>query len=155
MGCLIIYLFFKMPHVNKSALVPFSASQMYKLVAEIDDYQDFLPWCGYSTVISHEGNVVVGSVTIAKGGVNKSFTTENHHKENEVIEVRLVDGPFKKLHGFWRFHALKEDACKVSLDLEYEFSSKLLGMVVGPVFNQVANTMVDSFVKQARVVYAK
>ncbi len=142
-----------MPHVNKSALVPFSASQMYKLVADIDAYQDFLPWCGSSEVLSREGNVVIGKVTIKKGGVNKSFTTENHQQENNVIEVRLVDGPFKKLQGYWRFNALKEDACKVSLDLEYEFSSKILGLVVGPVFNQVANTMVDSFVKQARVAY--
>jgi len=143
-----------MPHVNKSALVPFSASQMYELVADIDAYQDFLPWCGDSEVLSRENNVVVGTVTITKGGVNKSFTTENHQHKNKQIEVKLVDGPFKKLEGFWRFDALKEDACKVSLELEYEFSSKLLGMVVGPVFNQVANTMVDSFVKQAKVVYA-
>ena len=142
-----------MPQVNKSALVPFSASQMYKLVADVDAYQDFLPWCGHSEMLSHVGDVVVGTVTIAKGGVNKSFTTENHLQENEYIEVKLVDGPFKKLEGYWRFDALKDDACKVSLDLEYEFSSKLLGMVVGPVFNQVANTMVDSFVKQARVAY--
>ena len=143
-----------MPHVNKSALVPFSASQMYDLVADIDAYQYFLPWCGYSEVLSRENNVVVGTVTITKGGVNKSFTTENHQQNNKQIEVKLIDGPFKKLEGFWRFDALKEDACKVSLELEYEFSSKLLGMVVGPVFNQVANTMVDSFVKQAKVVYA-
>ncbi|MEE9310320.1 MAG: type II toxin-antitoxin system RatA family toxin [Cocleimonas sp.] len=142
-----------MPHVNKSALVPFSAEQMYALVADIDGYQDFLPWCGHSEVLSDEDNIVVGTVKIAKGGVNKSFTTKNHQLENKQIEVTLVDGPFKKLEGFWRFDALKEDACKVSLELEYEFSSKLLGMVVGPVFNQVANTMVDSFVKQARVIY--
>ncbi len=142
-----------MPHVNKSALVPFSASQMYDLVADIDAYQDFLPWCGHSEVLSSDNDVVVGTVTIAKGGVNKSFTTENHQLKNKQIEVKLVDGPFKKLEGFWRFEPLKEDACKVSLELEYEFSSKLLGLVVGPVFNQVANTMVDSFVKQARVVY--
>ena len=142
-----------MPHVNKSALVPFSTSQMYDLVADIDAYQDFLPWCGRSEVLSREDNVVVGTVTIAKGAVNKSFTTENHQQKNKKIEVKLVDGPFKKLEGFWYFDALKEDACKVSLELEYEFSSKLLGMVVGPVFNQVANTMVDSFVKQAKVAY--
>ncbi len=143
-----------MPHVNKSALIPFSASQMYDLVADIDAYQDFLPWCSHSEVLLNENNVVVGTVTIAKGGVNKAFTTENHQLKNKQIEVKLVDGPFKKLEGFWHFDALKEDACKVSLELEYEFSSKLLGMVVGPVFNQVANTMVDSFVKQARVAYA-
>ena len=142
-----------MPHVNKSALVPFSAPQMYKLVADIDAYQDFLPWCGHSKILSSDNDVVVGTVTIAKGGVNKSFTTENHQLKDKKIEVKLVDGPFKRLEGFWRFVPLKEDACKVSLELEYEFSSKLLGLVVGPVFNQVTNTMVDSFVKQASVVY--
>lgn len=142
-----------MPHVNKNALVPFSASEMYKLVADIDAYQDFLPWCDDSEVLSREDNVVVGSVTISKGGVNKSFTTENTQYENSLIELKLVDGPFKKLEGFWRFDELKEGACKVSLELEYEFASKILGLVIGPVFNQVANTMVDSFVKQARVAY--
>ena len=142
-----------MPHVNKNALVPFSASEMYKLVADIDAYQDFLPWCGDSEVLTREDNVVVGSVTISKGGVNKSFTTENTQYENSLIELKLVDGPFKKLEGFWRFDELKEGACKVSLELEYEFASKILGLVIGPVFNQVANTMVDSFVKQARVAY--
>ncbi len=142
-----------MPNVNKSALVPFSAAQMYKLVEDVDSYQDFLPWCGHSEMLSRDGDVVVGTVTISKGGVNKAFTTENILQENKQIEVKLVDGPFKRLHGYWKFDALKEDACKVSLDLEYEFASRLLGIVVGPVFNQVANTMVDSFVKQARVAY--
>lgn len=142
-----------MAHVNKSALVPFSAEQMYKLVDNVNNYHKFLPWCGESQELEREDNVVVGSVTIAKGGVNKKFTTRNILQEFELIEIQLVDGPFKKLHGFWRFDALKEDACKVSLELEYEFSSKILSLVVGPVFNQVANSMVDSFVKQARVAY--
>lgn len=142
-----------MSQVNKSALVPYSAEQMYKLVDDVNSYQNFLPWCGSSEEISREGNVVVGSVTIAKGSVDKSFTTKNILSEYEQIEMTLVDGPFKKLHGFWTFKELKPGACKVSLDLEYEFSSKILSMVVGPVFNQVANTMVDSFVKQAKVVY--
>ena len=142
-----------MAQVNKSALVPFSAEQMYKLVEKVDDYHTFLPWCSDSKMLEHEGNVIVGTVTISKGGVNKAFTTKNTLHEYNLIDIDLVDGPFKKLQGFWRFDALKEDACKVSLELEYEFSSRLLGLVVGPVFNQVANTMVDSFVKQARVAY--
>ncbi|MCF6189373.1 MAG: type II toxin-antitoxin system RatA family toxin [Cocleimonas sp.] len=142
-----------MPHVDKNALVPFSASQMYKLVADIDAYQDFLPWCSHSEVLTDYGNIMIGKVTIAKGGVNKSFTTENYQHKNKMIEIKLVDGPFKKLEGAWRFEVLKEDACKVSLELDYEFSNKMLGLVVGPVFNKVANTMVDSFVKQAKVAY--
>jgi len=142
-----------MAHVNKSALVPYSAEQMYKLVDNVEAYHKFLPWCSESHEIERENDVVVGSVTIAKGGVNKKFTTKNILQKNKMIEIHLVDGPFKHLHGYWRFDVLKKDACKVSLELEYEFSSRILSLVVGPVFNQVANTMVDSFVKQAKVVY--
>jgi len=142
-----------MPNVNKSALVPFSAEQMYKLVEDVNSYHKFLPWCSASEEIKRDNDVIVASVTIAKGGVNKKFTTRNLLQKNKMIEISLVDGPFKHLHGFWRFDELKADACKVSLDLEYEFSSKLLGMVVGPVFNQVANAMVDSFVEEAKSVY--
>lgn len=142
-----------MPNVNKSALVPFSAEQMYKLVEDVNSYHKFLPWCSASEEVKRENDVIVGSVTIAKGGVNKKFTTRNLLQKNKMIEISLVDGPFKHLHGFWRFDALKADACKVSLDLEYEFSSKILGMVVGPVFNQVANAMVDSFVEEAKLAY--
>jgi len=142
-----------MAQVNKSALVPFSAEQMYKLVENVDDYHRFLPWCSSSKQLERKENVIIGTVTISKGGVNKAFTTRNTLHENKLIEIELVDGPFKELNGFWRFDTLKENACKVSLELEYEFSSRLLSLVVGPVFNQVANTMVDSFVKQARVVY--
>lgn len=142
-----------MAQVNKSALVPYSAEQMYRLVDDVNSYHEFLPWCGASEEISRENDQVVASVTIAKAAVNKTFTTRNTcHKYNK-IEVELVDGPFKELHGEWQFTELKENACKVSLELDYEFSSKLLAMVVGPVFNQVANTMVDSFVKQAKVAY--
>jgi len=142
-----------MPQVNKSALVQFSAKQMYKLVDNVDEYHNFLPWCSQSKEQERKDGFVVGSVTIAKGGVNKTFTTKNILHEYRLIEIQLVDGPFKHLQGSWSFVALKEDACKVSLDLEYEFSSKILDLVVGPVFNQVANAMVDSFVKQARVAY--
>jgi len=142
-----------MAQVNKSALVPFSAEQMYQLVENVNDYHTFLPWCSASKQLERKNNVVVGTVTISKGRVNKAFTTKNILHKNKLIEIELVNGPFKELNGFWRFDELKEDACKVSLELEYEFSSRLLGLVVGPVFNQVANTMVDSFVKQAGVAY--
>ncbi len=142
-----------MSQVNKSALVPYSAEQMFKLVADVSSYQQFLPWCGASEEISRENNVVVGSVTISKGSIKKSFTTRNIFIENEQIEMTLVDGPFKTLHGFWIFKELKPGACKVSLDLDYEFSNKLLSLAIGPIFNQVANTMVDSFVERAVSVY--
>jgi ribosome-associated toxin RatA of RatAB toxin-antitoxin module len=96
---------------------------------------------------------VVASLELAKGSVKKSFTTRNRLQVGKMIEMRLVDGPFKHLQGFWRFDGLKENACKVSLDLEYEFSSKIVAMAVGPVFNQVANTLVDAFIERAREVH--
>lgn len=142
-----------MAQVNKSALVPFSAEQMYKLVDDVTSYQDFLPWCGGSDELSREEGVVVASVTIRKGSVNKTFTTQNTSHDMQKIHMELVEGPFKQLVGYWYFTELKDDACKVSLELEYEFSNRLLGMVVGPVFNQIANAMVDSFVERARTVY--
>jgi len=142
-----------MAQVNKSALVPFSAKQMYQLVDDVPSYKEFLPWCGDSEELSREDGVVVASVTIAKGSVNKTFTTKNTSKDTQRIHMELVEGPFKELTGNWQFKELKEGACKVTLNLDYEFSNRLLGMAVGPVFNQIANAMVDSFVERAKAVY--
>ncbi len=143
-----------MAQVKKSALVPFSAEQMYKLVDDVPSYQDFLPWCGGSTEVSREDGVVVASVTIAKGAVNKTFTTKNTSHGHQKIHMELVEGPFKELVGYWSFKELKENACKVTLELDYEFSNRLIGMAIGPVFNQIANAMVDSFVDRAKEVYS-
>ena len=142
-----------MAQVNKSALVPYSAEQMYKLVDDVFAYQEFLPWCGDSKEVSRENEVVVASVTIAKGSINKTFTTKNTSNDHQKIQMQLVDGPFKELSGFWSFQELNENACKVTLKLDYEFSNRLLRLVVGPVFNQIANAMVDSFVERAKEVY--
>lgn len=128
---------------------------MYKLVDNVPDYPQFLPWCGGAEEISRNDDEVKASVLISHSGINKSFTTRNRLQKNKMIEMELVNGPFKHLHGFWRFEALSDTACKVSLDLEYEFSSKLLGLVVGPVFNQIANSMVDSFCQRADTLYGK
>lgn len=142
-----------MAHISRSALVPYSAAQMYQLVDGIDLYPQFLPWCRSAVEHERDSDQVKASIEIAKGAVNKHFTTLNRLQKHKTIEMRLVDGPFRHLHGFWRFDELKTDACKVSLDLDFEFSNKIISMVVGPVFNQVANTLVDSFVDRARKVY--
>ncbi len=142
-----------MPTVNRSALVPYRAEQMFALVDDIKHYPEFLPWCRSTIEHRRSENEVEASVEIAKGAVNKSFRTINKLQPYELIEMTLVDGPFKYLHGYWRFHELKQDACKVTLDLEYEFSNRLISMAIGPVFNQVANTLVDSFVSRARSFY--
>ena len=147
-----------MPLVNRNALVPYSPAEMFALVDDIESYPQFLPWCRSSTVWSRDGDEVKASVELAKGAIQKSFTTVNRNQQDKMIEMRLVEGPFHHLEGFWRFDALGAGdavACKVSLDLEYEFSNALLAMTVGPVFNQVANKLVDAFSQRAVTVYGK
>ena len=144
-----------MTRVQKSALVPYSASEMYALVADVESYGDFLPWCGGARVVTREDNTVTAAVDIAYSGVNKTFTTRNRGEPGVQLEMSLVDGPFRSLHGYWRFQELDERACKISLDLEFEFSNKVLGLVVGPVFSKIANGLVDSFRERALELYGR
>lgn len=144
-----------MKTINRNALVPYSAAEMFALVDDIDAYQEFLPWCKSSRVLSRDEDLVRGAIELSRGGIEKSFTTANRIQKNKMIEVRLEEGPFHHLEGFWQFDALDEQASKISLLLEFEFSSKLLGLTIGPVFNQVANMMMDAFVKRAADVYGK
>ncbi|HEX8605469.1 MAG TPA: type II toxin-antitoxin system RatA family toxin [Pseudoduganella sp.] len=139
--------------VHKSVFLGYSAKQMFDLVDRVEDYPKFLPWCGGVEVRERGENSVVASVGINFHGVKQSFTTANTNTPPSVIRMNLVDGPFKTLHGTWTFKALREDACKVELDLQYEFSSRLLEQVIGPVFGMIANSMVDSFCKRAETVY--
>lgn len=139
--------------INKSALVPYTPAQMFALVDDIEAYPQFLPWCKHTRVLSRTEDEVRATIELSRGGVEKAFTTCNRNQKDKMIEMRLVEGPFKRLDGFWRFDALGEDGCKVSLDLEFEFSSRVLGMVVGPVFSQIANSLVDSFQQRAVDVY--
>lgn len=139
--------------INKSALVPYTPAQMFALVDDIEAYPEFLPWCKRARVLSRTEDEVRATIELSKGGVEKAFTTCNRNQKNKMIEMRLLEGPFKRLDGFWRFDALGDDGCKVSLDLEFEFASRMLGMVVGPVFSQVANSLVDSFQQRAVDVY--
>jgi ribosome-associated toxin RatA of RatAB toxin-antitoxin module len=139
--------------VHKSVFLGYSAKQMFDLVDRVEDYPKFLPWCGGVEVRERGENSVVASVGINFHGVKQSFTTANTNTPPSVIKMNLVDGPFKTLNGTWTFKALRDDACKVELDLQYEFSSRLLEQVIGPVFGMIANSMVDSFCKRAETVY--
>jgi ribosome-associated toxin RatA of RatAB toxin-antitoxin module len=143
------------PSISKSALVSHTASEMFALVDDVSSYKEFLPWCGGSEELSRNEDEVKASVMISHSGLNKTFTTLNRLQKNKMIEIKLVDGPFKHLYGFWKFESLSEDACKISLELEYEYSNMLLGLAIGPVFNQIANSMVDSFCQRAEVIYVK
>ncbi len=140
--------------VTRSALVRHSARKMFILVDDVDRYQEFLPWCGGSEVISRTGEEVIASIKIAYKGVEKSFTTRNQLVGTQKIILTLVDGPFSKLNGNWEFIQLEENASKVQLNLQFDFSNRLLRAVVGSVFRRIADSMVDSFVKRAEEIYA-
>lgn len=142
-----------MSRISRSAIVSFDADAMYRLVADIESYPRFLPWCGGARILSQQDNEVRASVDIDYKGVNKSFTTINRQVPGQRIEMSLVEGPFKKLHGIWQFTSLDDSASKVQLDLEFEFSNRLVGMTLGKVFSSIADTLVDAFCKRAEQVY--
>jgi ribosome-associated toxin RatA of RatAB toxin-antitoxin module len=142
-----------MQSVNKSVLVPYGAAAMFELVDRIDLYPQFLPWCAGADVLEVRADGKTARLDIAFHGVKTHFTTDNRNRAPESIIVTLKDGPFRHLHGEWRFHALAPDACNVELELAYEFATPLLGRVVGPVFGHIANTFIDAFVRRAEAVY--
>jgi ribosome-associated toxin RatA of RatAB toxin-antitoxin module len=139
--------------VHKSVLVAYSAEQMYALVDKVEEYPKFLPWCGGVEVKKREGNVLVATLKINYHGVKQSFTTENQNTPPTLMTMRFVDGPFKLFSGTWNFKPLRADACKIEFDLQYEFSSRILEQIIGPVFSMIANSFVDSFCKRADAVY--
>ena len=145
-----------MSHIKRSALVHYSPAEMYQLVNDVAQYSSFLPWCRSSVVKSESDTDMIASVEIAKGVLNKTFTTHNKLQKDERIELQLVDGPFKNLSGYWRFDKLKMDnACKVNLELDFEFDSAMMSIAAKPVFTQIANSLVDSFCKRAVDVYGE
>lgn len=141
--------------LSRHAIVSHSVNEMFQLVADIESYPKFLPWCGGAKILSSDPEVVEAAIEIDYKGVRKSFTTRNRLQHDKTMEMHLVDGPFKKLQGFWRFDPLDDNACKVSLDLEFEFSSRIVGMTIGRVFNEIAGKMVDSFCQRADEIYGK
>lgn len=142
-----------METVERSALVSYTPAEMFALVSDIKSYSQFLPWCSGTEILATEPDVVTARIDFSVSGVVRSFTTCNRYQPDKMIEMHLVDGPFSHLQGCWQFDPLGDIGCKTSLFLRYEFSSRMLGLVVGPVFNHIANSMVDSFHQQAGVVY--
>ena len=143
-----------MQRVTKSVLVPYPATRMFELVDRVEEYPQFLPWCGGAKVLEHSGDRKTARIDIDYHGVRAHFTTDNVNRPPESIVITLKDGPFRHLHGEWRFRALGETGCKVEFDLAYEFATNLLDKVIGPVFSHIANTFIDAFVKRAENVYA-
>ncbi|MEA2092999.1 MAG: type II toxin-antitoxin system RatA family toxin [Pseudomonadota bacterium] len=141
--------------IDRSALLPYTPREMFELVSGIESYPQFLPWCHDTRILSRDMDEIRARIEFSVGGVTKTFTTRNRFQVNKMIEMHLIDGPFSKLDGCWRFDPLGEEGSKIALFLEYDFSSRMVGMVVGPVFNQIANTLIDAFQNRAIEVYGK
>ncbi len=139
----------------KSALVPYSVGEMYDLVADIYSYPDFLPWCRSVDVHMEAEDRVRATIEMAKGPMHKSFTTINRITKYKQMDLSLVDGPFRHLEGQWRFQSLGGAGSKISLDLKFEFSSRLVEVAIGPIFNDIANRLVGAFVERAENLYGK
>ncbi len=145
-----------MSHIQRSALVHYSPAEMYELVNNVDAYPGFLPWCRSARTLSATETESVACIEIAKGVLNKTFTTHNILIKGKRIDLKLADGPFKKLQGFWQFDALKmPNTCKINLDLEFEFDSAMISIAANPIFMQIANTLVEAFCKRAVEVYGE
>jgi ribosome-associated toxin RatA of RatAB toxin-antitoxin module len=142
-----------MPKISRSALVPFSAEQMYKLVNDVSSYPAFLPGCTGSRVLSSSESEMTAAVDVSKAGISKTFTTRNTLIDNQCILMQLVDGPFRQLRGDWRFTPLSDDACKVELNLDFEFKNALIELAFGKIFKELANSMVQAFTLRAKEVY--
>lgn len=142
-----------MPTVNRSALVPYSAQKMYDLVNDVLAYPQFLPGCSESRIDEQGENTMIASLKVSKAGVQQWFTTKNQLKTGKHILMELKDGPFSKLFGGWVFTELDEHACKIELNLEFEFSNRVIELAFGKVFSNIANNMVKAFTERAKDVY--
>jgi ribosome-associated toxin RatA of RatAB toxin-antitoxin module len=153
-----------MKHVQKSVLLWYSPHEMYTLVTDVEAYPQFLPWCEKAEVLERTGTGMTARLSLAFAGVHHAFTTRNEHVPDKSVVVTLVDGPFSLLDGRWDFHAIGRAApdatqgvraCRIEFDMRYAFSSRALEVVVSPVFDRIANTFVDSFVRRAEQVHGK
>ncbi|ELY6343661.1 type II toxin-antitoxin system RatA family toxin [Cronobacter muytjensii] len=143
-----------MPQISRTALVPYSAEQMYQLVNDVKSYPEFLPGCVGSRVLESSPGQMTAAVEVSKAGISKTFTTRNTLISNQSILMHLVDGPFKSLIGGWKFTPLTEDACQIEFNLDFEFTNKLIELAFGRVFKELASSMVQAFSQRAKEVYS-
>ena len=139
--------------VEKTVLVMHSAEQMYALVDAVENYPQFLPWCGGVEIVARDEAVTTATLHIAFHGIKQSFTTENRKTFPSLMEIKLKNGPFKYLEGSWQFIKLSDEACKIVFRLNYEFANGFLEKLIAPVFSHISNTFVDGFVARADKVY--
>ncbi|MBA6414195.1 type II toxin-antitoxin system RatA family toxin [Parahaliea sp. F7430] len=142
-----------MTTINRSALLPYQAGQIYQLVNDIEAYPQFMDGCVGAEVLYRDASVVEARLDLSKGGITQSFSTRNFLEHNAAIRLELLDGPFERFHGCWEFKALGEAACKVALELEFRASNAVLGLAASKLFDKVTNNLVDALAQRARMVY--
>ena len=146
-----------MKTVTKSVLIWYSPEEMFALVTDVAKYPQFLPWCDRASVQSEDETGMTAQVGISISGIRQSFTTRNTHVPGREVHMQLIDGPFSQLEGQWKFQPVGEGdqrACRIEFELRYGFSNIALATLIGPVFDRIAGSMVDAFVKRADDVYA-
>lgn len=142
-----------MRKVSRSALVPYTAAEMYALVEDFEAYPEFLPWCIGATLHSRNDATLEASLEMQRGGIRKSFRTRNTLQPGHAMGIALIGGPFKHLAGDWRFEQLGNDGSKVALELEFEFESRVIDALFGRYFEDTCNSLIDSFTKRADKIY--
>lgn len=141
-----------MPIIRHEKIVPYSPHQMFTLVNQVEDYPKFVPYCKSVSILAQATDDLQVQLEFAKGALHKSFTTHNRVQQDKMISIKLLDGPFKQLEGFWLFESVQE-GCHIRLDMEFEFSNKWMAMMFGPLFTTITNTLVDVFCQRAKEVY--
>lgn len=143
-----------MRNVTRTALVPYSAAQMYELIKDVEAYPSFLPWCNGAEVHVDREDFIEASLDLHRGRISKRFRTRNALRENEYLGIELVGGPFRHLEGGWTFEQLGDMGCKVTLALDFEFESRATDLIFGHFFENTCNRLVDSFTQRAANIYA-
>lgn len=144
-----------MPKITRFAVITHKPEQMFDLVNDFSQYPQFLPWCSDAHIIEQSDNQIIGELTISKGALRQTFATKNSCNRPGRIDLSLVKGPFKTLRGCWLFEPFGQDCCRVSLELEFEFSNRLISLAIGKVFSQIASNLVDAFCVRADALYGE
>ena len=143
-----------MTTITRSSLVLFTPEQMFDLVNDVETYPSFLPWCRSSTIISKTEDTVEASLDLAKGGIHHVFSTRNKLVHGKSIDISLIDGPFQHLEGHWQFAMIGDNqGCRIQLDMDFEFSNRLVSMALGPIFTQISGSLVEAFCNRAQEIY--
>jgi ribosome-associated toxin RatA of RatAB toxin-antitoxin module len=142
-----------MHKVRRSALVPYMAEQMFALVEDVERYHDFLPWCTDAIVHFRDPTTVEATLELQRGPATRRFRTRNRFEAGKFMDIELVGGPFEHLSGGWRFAQLADRGSKVSLEMQFQFSSRIIDKVFGPYFEDTCNSLVDAFTRRAAQIY--